>query len=62
MSEIEAPARGEYLIRGGAVLSMDPGVGIVERGDVHVRDGAIVAVERRRHRGTGRRGHRAPRA
>ena len=44
MSEIEAPARGEYLIRGGAVLSMDPGVGILERGDVHVRDGAIVAV------------------
>ena len=24
MSEIEAPARGEYLIRGGTVLSMDP--------------------------------------
>ena len=47
MSEIEAPARGEYLIRGGAVLSMDPGIGILERGDVHVRDGAIVAVERR---------------
>ena len=46
MSEIEAPARGEYLIRGGTVLSMDPGIGTLERGDVHVRDGSIVAVAR----------------
>lgn len=44
MSEIKAPPRGEYLITGGAVLSMDPGIGILERGDVHVRDGRIVAV------------------
>ena len=44
MSEIEAPARGEYLISGGSVLSMDPAIGTLARGDVHVRDGAIVAV------------------
>jgi cytosine/adenosine deaminase-related metal-dependent hydrolase len=44
MDEIEAPVRGEYLIRGGAVLSMDPDIGILAAGDMHVRDGAIVAV------------------
>src|SRR5688572_1870131 len=44
MSEVDAPARGEYLIRGGTILSIDPAIGIVEGGDVHVRDGAIVAV------------------
>src|SRR5262245_48345908 len=44
MDEIEAPSRGEYLIRGGIVLSMDPHIGTLASGDVHVRDGAIVAV------------------
>ena len=44
MSEVDVPARGEHLIRGGTVVSMDPAIGIVEGGDVHVRDGAIVAV------------------
>ena len=38
------PARGEFVIRGATVLSMDAKVGDFERGDVHVRDGAIVAV------------------
>jgi cytosine/adenosine deaminase-related metal-dependent hydrolase len=38
------PARGEYLIRGGAVVSLDPVVGTLERGTVHVRDGEIVDV------------------
>lgn len=38
------PARGEYLIRGATVLSMDAAVGDFARGDVHVRDGAIIAV------------------
>lgn len=37
-------ARREYLIRGAAVVSMDPAVGDFAKGDVHVRDGAIVAV------------------
>ncbi|HEX4195354.1 MAG TPA: amidohydrolase family protein [Stellaceae bacterium] len=36
--------RREYLIRGAAVVSMDPSVGDFAKGDVHVRDGAIVAV------------------
>jgi cytosine/adenosine deaminase-related metal-dependent hydrolase len=44
MDAIEAPQRGEYLIRGGTVLSMDPDIGILAKGDVHVRDGDIVAV------------------
>jgi cytosine/adenosine deaminase-related metal-dependent hydrolase len=38
------PPRGELLIRGAIVLSMDDKVGDFARGDVHVRDGAIVAV------------------
>jgi 5-methylthioadenosine/S-adenosylhomocysteine deaminase len=41
---LSLPARGEYLIRGAIVLSMDNAVGDFARGDVHVRDGAIVAV------------------
>ena len=38
------PGRGEFVIRGATVLSMDAAVGDFARGDVHVRDGAIVAV------------------
>src|SRR5438874_7013030 len=38
------PARGELLIRGATVLTMDPAVPDLAVGDVHVRDGAIVAV------------------
>jgi cytosine/adenosine deaminase-related metal-dependent hydrolase len=38
------PARGEFLIRGATVLTMDPAVPDLAAGDVHVRDGAIVAV------------------
>ncbi len=38
------PGRGEFLIRGAIVLSMDAAIGDFEHGDVHVRDGAIVAV------------------
>jgi cytosine/adenosine deaminase-related metal-dependent hydrolase len=38
------PARGEILLRGGQVLTMDPSRGDLATGDVHVRDGAIVAV------------------
>lgn len=38
------PARGEFVIRGATVLTMDAKLGDFERGDVHVRDGAIVAV------------------
>ena len=38
------PPRGEYLIRGGYILSMDANVGELDRGDVHIKDGGIVAV------------------
>jgi cytosine/adenosine deaminase-related metal-dependent hydrolase len=38
------PVRGEFVVRGAQVLSMDPAVGDFARGDVHVRDGAIAAV------------------
>jgi 5-methylthioadenosine/S-adenosylhomocysteine deaminase len=38
------PARGEFVVRGAHVLTMDPALGELPSGDVHVRDGAIVAV------------------
>jgi 5-methylthioadenosine/S-adenosylhomocysteine deaminase len=38
------PARGEFVVRGGHVLTMDASLGDLPGGDVHVRDGAIVAV------------------
>ncbi len=38
------PARSEFVIRGAIILSMDSAIGDFARGDVHVRDGAIVAV------------------
>src|SRR5215831_11693958 len=41
------PARGELIIRGASVLTMDPAVPDLAAGDVHVRDGAIVAVAAR---------------
>jgi 5-methylthioadenosine/S-adenosylhomocysteine deaminase len=41
------PGRGELLIRGATVLTMDPAVPDLVNGDVHVRDGAIVAVAQR---------------
>src|SRR5579883_1581745 len=40
----QLPPRGEFVIRNAYVLTMDPALGDLERGDVHVRDGAIVAV------------------
>ena len=38
------PARGAFVVRGAHVLSMDDAVGDLPSGDVHVRNGAIVAV------------------
>jgi 5-methylthioadenosine/S-adenosylhomocysteine deaminase len=38
------PARGEFVVRGGHVLTMDANLGDLPGGDVHVRDGTIVAV------------------
>jgi cytosine/adenosine deaminase-related metal-dependent hydrolase len=37
-------ARGEFVIRDAAVISMDSAIGDFAKGDVHVRDGVIVAV------------------
>jgi 5-methylthioadenosine/S-adenosylhomocysteine deaminase len=41
------PLRREFIIRGANVLTMDPAIGDFATGDVHVRDGAIVAVAQR---------------
>src|SRR5262245_46599682 len=38
------PSRGEFIIRGATVLTMDPGIADLPAGDVHVRGGAIVAI------------------
>src|SRR5215470_7707456 len=38
------PARQEFVVRGAHVLTMDAALGELPAGDVHVRDGAIVAV------------------
>jgi len=38
------PARGEFVVRGAHVLSMDEKIGDLPSGDVHVRNGAIAAV------------------
>ncbi len=38
------PARDEFVIRGATVLTMDSAVPDLAAGDVHVRNGAIVAV------------------
>jgi cytosine/adenosine deaminase-related metal-dependent hydrolase len=40
------PPRGQFLIRGAAVLTMDPSLGDFVPGDVRVNDGVIVAVGR----------------
>jgi cytosine/adenosine deaminase-related metal-dependent hydrolase len=45
--------REEFTVRGAYVLSMDPAIGDIPAGDVHVRDGVIVAVgPKLRARGT----------
>jgi 5-methylthioadenosine/S-adenosylhomocysteine deaminase len=38
------PVRGEFVIRGAYVMTMDPALGDLARGDVHVKNGEIVAV------------------
>jgi 5-methylthioadenosine/S-adenosylhomocysteine deaminase len=38
------PSRGEFVIRSANVLTMDPAIADLASGDVHVRNGAIVAV------------------
>jgi cytosine/adenosine deaminase-related metal-dependent hydrolase len=43
-SSTTLPARKEFVVRGAHVLTMDEALGDFATGDVHVRDGAIVAV------------------
>lgn len=38
------PQRGEFLIRGAYIVSMDTAIGDVPQGDIHVRNGVIIAV------------------
>ena len=40
----DLPQRGEFVVRNAHVLTMDALLGDLARGDVHVRDGTIVAV------------------
>src|SRR3954469_6942545 len=40
-----APApRGSYLVKNGTVITVDPTLGVLSRGDVHVREGRIEAI------------------
>lgn len=38
------PERGEYLIKGGMLITVDDALGNIEGGDIHVRNGEIVAI------------------
>ena len=38
------PARMEFIVRNAYVMSMDPKIGDLPRGDVHVRNGEIITV------------------
>ncbi len=38
------PARGEFIVRGGYVLTMDSALGDIPNADVHVKNGNIVAI------------------
>ena len=39
-----APVRSDILIRGASIVSMDPGIGDIPQGDIHIRNGQIVAI------------------
>jgi 5-methylthioadenosine/S-adenosylhomocysteine deaminase len=38
------PAKGEYLLSGALIMTMDPQLGNIANGSVHVKDGAIIEV------------------
>src|ERR1700722_12969650 len=42
--EVNGMQRGSYLIKGGAVITVDPAIGTLPKADVLVRDGVIVSV------------------
>jgi cytosine/adenosine deaminase-related metal-dependent hydrolase len=37
-------ARGNYIVKNGSIITVDPALGVLPRADVHVRDGRIEAV------------------
>lgn len=39
------PPKGEYLLKGAFVMTMDPQLGNISKGSVHVKDGEIVDVD-----------------
>lgn len=41
---VRLPERGEFVVRSAHVLTMDATLGDLERGDIHVRAGQIIAV------------------
>ena len=43
-SRLGLPERGEFIVKNAHVLTMDPKLGEIHGGDIHVRDGAIIAV------------------
>jgi hypothetical protein len=50
------PARDEFVVRSGYVLTMDGGLGDLPTGDVHVRHGQIMAVGKNLATDRGRHG------
>src|SRR4051812_27800139 len=40
------PAGDEFIVKNAYVVTMDPALGEIANGDIHVRDGAIVSVGR----------------
>jgi 5-methylthioadenosine/S-adenosylhomocysteine deaminase len=40
----QLPSRGEFVVRDAYVMTMDPDLGDIPGGDVHVRNGEIIAV------------------
>src|SRR5262249_48842019 len=40
----DLPGRGEFVVRNAHVLTLDPALGDFQSGDIHVRNGEIVAV------------------
>ena len=42
----QLPRRGEFIVKNAHVLTMDPKLGEIAGGDIHVRDGVIVALGR----------------
>lgn len=46
-ASLAQPRGGDYVLRGGTVVTLDRSLGDLPQGDVHVRDGRIVAVASR---------------